>query len=167
MSWTNRPTDWAPGQYPRGSGLETILDQIESVTCPGWTDYTSSFTLAASTTNPTLGNSSLIARYRKPIDSDIVHVQIKLTIGSTFSAGSGDYQWPLPVAEASPFTGSGHGTILDLGSAFYVTNAINMSASTIIIYRDGAGTPTGSGGTGGGAWATGDYVLINYVYEAA
>lgn len=165
--WADRPTDWAPGQYPRGAGLEAILDQIEANTAPGVTDFSTGYTIVGSTTNPTLGNSVLQAYYRRPMNSDLVDFWLKLTIGSTFSVGSGHYEFPLPFNEASPQLGCGSGTIFDTGTAFYTANCISIAAGRVIMYIHGSGAALGSGGHGLAAWATGDYIQAHYPYIAA
>ncbi|WP_051877190.1 hypothetical protein [Streptomyces natalensis] len=60
---------------------------------PGaWTAYTP--TWSASTTNPVLGNGTLIGRYQKIGRTVIFHVN--LTTGSTTTYGSGSYNFTLP-----------------------------------------------------------------------
>lgn len=57
-----------------------------------WTSYTP--TLASSGSQPTLGNSTLAARYR--LTGTSLDITISLQIGSTFSAGSGTYEFSFP-----------------------------------------------------------------------
>lgn len=59
-----------------------------------WASYTP--TLASSGTLPTLGNSTLAARYR--VWGTTVDVTISLQVGSTFSAGTGTYEFSFPPA---------------------------------------------------------------------
>lgn len=74
---------------------------------PGaWTAYTPSWT--ASTTNPSLGNGTLIGRYQKIGRTVIFHVN--LITGSTTSYGSGSYSFSLP-----PFT------VANVGASFIGT----------------------------------------------
>lgn len=65
---------------------------------PGaWTSYTPTWT--ASTTNPVLGNGTLIGRHSKIGRQATVH--INLTPGSTTTFGSGSYSFALPFTAAS------------------------------------------------------------------
>jgi hypothetical protein len=163
MVWT--PPSITAGQYPPAADLEYAFDQIADDTAPGWTDYSSQMTVTGSTTSPTLGNSTRQASYRRVPGGDIVFFQFKLTIGSTFTAGSGDYTFSLPVSMSSPQIATGIATYFDSGSAFYVANLVPISATGVISYRDGVGFPLGSGGPGS-AWATGDYVAGFITYPA-
>lgn len=62
-----------------------------------WTSYTPTWT--ASTTNPSVGNGTLIGRYQKIGRTVIAH--INLTAGSTTTFGSGNYNFTIPVAAAN------------------------------------------------------------------
>ncbi|GGP56090.1 hypothetical protein [Streptomyces abikoensis] len=62
-----------------------------------WSTYTPTWT--ATTTNPSLGNGTLVGSYL--ITGKICHVSIMLTIGSTTNKGSGAYRISLPVATAN------------------------------------------------------------------
>ncbi|MFF1281044.1 hypothetical protein [Streptomyces sp. NPDC058299] len=65
---------------------------------PGaWTSYTPVWT--GSTTNPSLGNGTLLGRYQKFGRTAVVH--INLTPGSTTTYGSGSYNWTLPFVSAN------------------------------------------------------------------
>lgn len=62
-----------------------------------WVAYTPSWT--ASTTNPTLGNGTILGRYQKIGRQVTVH--INLTTGSTSTYGSGNYNFSLPFTSAN------------------------------------------------------------------
>ncbi len=66
-----------------------------------WTDYTPSLT--ASTTNPTLGSSALIGRY-KQLDAHTYAIQINLNVTTrgAWNAGSGTWKFSLPAGLTSP-----------------------------------------------------------------
>jgi hypothetical protein len=169
MTWTLRPADWdKPGHIERGDERETILDQVESLTSPGWTDYSASWSLQALSVNPTKGNSTYNAYYRRPTSGDAIDFEFYILIGSTFAAGSGVYRFPVPFnASAGSIlrtTGSGYifdnGTanrtgILRFEAAGYFNFFINGGASAI--------THTGSGT----AWATSDIIAGSIRYEPA
>lgn len=62
-----------------------------------WTTYSPVWT--ATTTNPALGNGTLVGSYMKV--GTICHVSIMLTIGSTTTAGVGTYRFALPFTTAT------------------------------------------------------------------
>jgi len=142
------------------AGDKTFAADLNAL-IPEWTSFTP--TWGAATTNPALGNGSLIGWYTKV--NKLVHVQINLTIGSTSTMGSGRWTFALPVAAAIQ-------TILP-------AVAIDVSATTR--YAVNAWVTTGTGvfsiATGGGAngvsstvpftWATDDALLIAGSYQSA
>lgn len=77
---------WTAGQKPTAQSFEDLVS--------AWASYTPAWT--ASTTNPTLGNGTLVGRYKQI--GKTVHFTLKLTVGSTTTVGSGLYSWSLPVA---------------------------------------------------------------------
>lgn len=173
MSGWTPPDTGKPLDIPTGAHWKAVFDQIASLTGSGWTDYTtvapaggSAFTLTAPTTNPTQGNSTYLARFRRPSGSDLVHVEVSITIGSTFVVGSGVYRFGLPFNAAASAVGVGAGYILDtgtanrtgivrLGAAAYVTFFLN--AALAAIDHTGSGT----------AWAAGDIIQFSFSYEPA
>lgn len=165
---------FAAGHVPTADEFEQITDQIDSLTAPGWFDYTtvapsggSAFTLTATTTNPTQGNSVYSAHMRRSASSDLVIVRIYIVIGSTFSGGSGVYQFGLPYAMASTSLGTcGPAYILDTGTALRTGIVIQgSSTSTLQIARDGA--VTGVSHNSPQTWAAGDEIRMSFVYEPA
>ncbi len=74
---------------------EDLATAVEDVIGVAWVSYTPSWT--ASGTNPTLGNGTLIGKYRKI--GKTVDFRIYILGGSTTDGGSGDYTLSLP-AEA-------------------------------------------------------------------
>lgn len=161
------PVPIRAGRYPTAAAAEYWNDTLENLKAPGWTDYSSSMTVVGSISNPTLGNSTLQAFYRAPAGTDVVDFTFKLTIGSTFSAGSGTYTFSLPVPMLSPQIWPGHATYFETGVAFRTANLVAVSANGLITYHDGSGTALGSGGPGS-SWTTGDYVagFIRYGVSA-
>jgi len=76
---------------------------------PGaWTSYTPSWT--ASTTNPVLGNGTIVGRYSKIGRQVVFHVN--LTTGSTTTYGSGSYSFTMPpfavASVGASFIGTAH-----------------------------------------------------------
>src|SRR5690242_10017671 len=92
------------GNRLSASKLNTIIDQVNALTAPGWTDFSASLALTAVTTNPTKGNSVYVAQYRYVTGADVCDFEFEITIGSGFAAGSGTYRINLPVACAGGTT---------------------------------------------------------------
>lgn len=137
------------------AGNIILASDINDILAPGWTDYVSTFALTATTTNPTLGNSTVVARYRRAPTSDVMDVQIGITIGSTFSAGSGSYRWSLPFAVQSFDLIACHGTIFESGVANRVGGTELVTTTTFAATYDGSLAQIGSAGLSTG-WTTGD-----------
>ncbi len=163
MTWSNRPT-LAPGEYPRGEQLEAVLDQIESLTVPGWTTYTVAWT--AVTTPPAIGNGTLTGRYRRAVDSDLVFVEIFMLAGTTTTFGSGEWRFSLPVnasaSEVARFAG-GSGLIFDNGTQTRSGGSHLVTASTVAP-DSASGTCTA---TVPQTFTTADWVRLELFYEAA
>jgi hypothetical protein len=166
MVWV--PPNFNAGQYPPASDLEYAFDQIADLTHPGWTDWSSTFVLDALSVTPTKGNSTYMARYRKVPDGDVVDFEFYILIGSTFSAGSGVYEFPVPHAPSSGaiLCALGPGYIFDSGTANRTGVMRFAPGGYLEWYLNGATaaiTHTGSGT----AWATGDIITGSIRYEPA
>ncbi|MFJ3704869.1 MULTISPECIES: hypothetical protein [Streptomyces] len=99
---TTNPRTWSSGETPTGATFNTeIRDQFNSF-FGAWASYTPTWT--ASTTNPTLGNGTLVGRYLKV--GRTVTLTAQLTIGSTTTLGSGNQALGLPAMTASISGGS-------------------------------------------------------------
>lgn len=146
---------WGVGDQTAGGGLGA------------WTSYTP--TLTAVTTNPTLGNSTISGRY-KSLDSTTYIVVVSLAIGSTFSAGSGEYKFSLPsgvTAGAVSQVISCH--VLDSGTARYAGIGLIVGGLTVIhplVIADATGTRILSHNVPI-TWATGDAIELTGTFEAA
>jgi hypothetical protein len=140
---------------------------LNDLLAPGWTDYSGTFTLTATTTNPTKGNSTYLARYRRPDGSDKVDVEIYILIGSTFAAGSGLYRFLLPVAASANAILSAVGAVYvaDVGTAGRTAVARILDATHVECLRNGDASVFTN--TLPQTWATGDIIQISISYEAA
>lgn len=99
---TFAPRTWAVGEVVPAAVMNTeIRDQFNSF-FGAWTAYTPSWT--AATTNPVLGNGTLVGQYMKV--GRTCTVAIMLTIGSTSTFGSGFWRISLPAQAASVASGS-------------------------------------------------------------
>lgn len=142
-----------------------------------WIDYSSSFSLTGSGGNPTLGNSTLVARYTYKTPHTI-QVVVQLTIGSSFSVGSGFYQFSLPVA---PAANDGYGTVgscyvLDQSAGAEYGGLSRIFSSTVVLQTPKQSGTTTSGtpvpiGLVGAAFpmipATSDNLRFSIEYEVA
>lgn len=119
--------------------------------------------LTATTTNPTLNNSTLTGAYWQI--GKAVFWKLKLTIGSTFSVGSGIYLFSLPATATETDVMCGSGYIVNGSLRKPVTASTN---STTVLRITRASNETAVDNTGpGAAWATGNIVTLTGVYEAA
>lgn len=96
---------------------------------PGaWQSYTPVWT--ASTTNPNVGNGTLIGRYQK-VGRD-VHFHINLTCGSTTTFGSGNYNWTMPPFVAANLGASMIGVAQLLGTNRWAGQIVVSPAATSV-----------------------------------
>ena len=150
-----------------GSGWDTYYK------VPGaWSTWTPTWT--GSTTNPVLGNGSLIGRYSKIGRQVTCH--INLTPGSTTTFGSGNYAWAIPFASASTgaafignchFLASGSG---GTGNRFIGHTVISSGASTIGCFFPPSETNVATdfmSPTQPETFRNGDQLRITFVYESS
>ncbi len=117
--------------FPFSVGAVLTADQMNGI--GEWTDYTPTWT--ATTTNPTIGNGTIVGRYSRI--QNLILVQFNITFGSTTAKGSGQYRISVPVTAAatlSPYAVLGSGYLLDASAASVWTTAILVpnSATTIV-----------------------------------
>lgn len=123
---TFAPRTWVVGEVVTAALLNTeVRDQFNSL-FGAWTAYTPTWT--AATTNPVLGNGTLVGRYMKI--GRVVVAHINLTTGSTTTYGSGNYTFSLPVQAANAgasYIGGAHliGTDRWTGQMVISPNAVN------------------------------------------
>lgn len=93
MGWTS-PRTWVAGEKPPAATLNThIRDNFKAIGDP-WTAYTPAWT--AATTNPVLGNGTLVGAYMQA--GKFTSFWVLLTMGSTTTFGSGAYFLTTPFA---------------------------------------------------------------------
>lgn len=123
---TFAPRTWVVGEVVTAALLnQEIRDQINSMLA-AWTSYTPTWT--AATTNPVLGNGTLVGRYMKI--GRTVQYHINLIPGSTTTFGSGGYSFDMPATSAN--AGASYvGTAQILaGSRWAGQNVISPNATT-------------------------------------
>ena len=150
--------------------FEARLDVIEAQSLDTWTTYGSggSTVLTASTTPPTQGNSTYQFEYLR-VHARYYRVRFKVTIGSTFNAGSGLYYFitPTNMATNSQNAVTHAAMINDSGTSFRTATILPGGANYVIMALDGSsGGGLGSGGSGT-AWATNDWIIGELGYEPA
>lgn len=167
------------GKYSGGAtgdftvlGANTTLVAFRVGGLGAWTDYTP--VLTATTTNPTLGSSSLIGRY-KQIDSKTYTIQINLvvTTGGAWNAGSGNWELSLPAGLTTPNVANRNQSlachIRDAGTTYFAAVARCIPNSTkvdLVLVADTGGTKQMSNANPV-TWATGDEVNISGIIEVA
>lgn len=130
-----------------------------------WTGYAP--TITASTAGPTMGASTLVGRYKQI--GKLVFFQIRLTIGAGFAAGTGFYEFGLPVAanatswaaEQTSMTG-----LVQQGASRRTCTGDMLNATTFFLIRNSTEALVDSTGPGS-AWASGNILTASGFYEAA
>lgn len=126
-----------------------------------WTTWTPTWT------NVTVGNGTVIARYRQI--GKTIELFLRLTFGSTTSITSAFPTFTLPVNSAYTGYNTGQATLIDTGTANYI-GFINMSTSTswIGVYNSSTTYLTDAtlSATVPHTWANTDVITINARYEA-
>jgi hypothetical protein len=134
-----------------------------------WTDYSGSFTWAASGTQPAIGNGTISARYRR--GGKLVYYNFRITMGSTTTYGTGSYTFSLPVnAAARFFTGSAYlrdASATSNGHAPGICLIDGPTTPTVMTATSSTGTGTGGvvGQTAPFTWANTDILQAEIVYE--
>jgi hypothetical protein len=127
--------------------------------------YTPSWT--ASSSNPSLGNGTLLGAYTQVGKS--VWFRVLLTTGSTTTYGSGAWRFSLPVTATGVLSGAGG----DVGGAACYDDSgalrrfrhVYLAATTYVSLADDDGTLVAA--TVPFTWATGDTLSIHGWFEAA
>ncbi|MFD0074249.1 hypothetical protein ACFVIY_17630 [Streptomyces sp. NPDC127166] len=159
------PRTWVVGEVVTAAYLNAeVRDQFTDLLA-AWTAYTPVWT---ATTNPSLGNGTLVGKYRKI--GRLVNFQIDLTMGTTTTYGSGAWSLTLPFAAAAS-SGSRIGVAQALGgsrfggqivispSAAGTSPFFPASASVSNLSSVAAATPF--------TWASGNELRITGCYESA
>ncbi|MEU9793838.1 hypothetical protein AB0E27_24955 [Streptomyces sparsogenes] len=163
---TTTPATWSAGEIVDEVKMNTeIRDQFNSIFA-AWTTYTPTWT--ASTTNPVLGNGTLIGRYLKVGRTVTCH--INLITGSTTTYGSGIYSFSLPFTSANAgCTYIGHAHLL-AGTRWLGQIVISPNATVGGPYFPTNATTVNAGGLSGTvpvALAAGHQLRMTFTYETA
>ena len=118
----------------------------------------------AGTTNPTLGNGTLVGRYVQI--GKTVHATISLTFGSTTTIGSGAYTFGLPVAAANDgiqYPVGGARVRDDSTSTYAMRTAYLVNTTTVAMAAENG---VNIGHNNPWTMASGDIINISMTYEA-
>lgn len=161
ISWTS-PRTWVAGETVTAALLNTHIRDNEKAIGDPWTSYTPTWT---GTSNPAIGNGTIAGKYMAA--GKLIHYRIQVTMGSTTTYGTGNWNLTLPVAPAGLSTfatlGGASGYDSSASSAFMLMPIFNGGSTFILINPSSAGTSATSPFT----WASGDILSISGTYEAA
>lgn len=121
------------------------------------TDYSSTFTVTAATTSPTKGNSTYTVKYMTV--GKMLWYSAKIVIGSTWSAGSGDYYLLVPAALDITIGQVVPAVVTDAGTGFRVCQAKPFDSTHLMVLRPDQASAIGSAGPGT-AWGNGDTIEV-------
>jgi hypothetical protein len=163
--WNGTIPSFAALGKVRARDLQTLADALTGVSGPA-TDFSSSFTITASTTAPTKGAGTVYtARYNRV--GRWVDYFFEVTIGAGWSSGSGTYRFLLPItALTSPGIDVGTMRVFDAGTAYYVAALTIQDSTHVEAVLNGGTNVLGSAGPGT-AWASTDVMRGQIRYEAA
>lgn len=128
-----------------------------------WTAFTP--TWSGATTNPTIGNGTLDAAYKAI--GKTAFVRIRMSFGSTSTAGSGLWGFTLPAAVTPATTEAIAGFITNsAGTVRHTVTGFLTAGSGVFRMALGNGS-SGVSNTAPFAWATGDQLVMCGSYECA
>ena len=135
--------------------LQTMTDATHGLT-DAWSTW------SPTTANLTLGNGTIIARYRQSGKTgDFI---FSFTLGSTSAIGTlPSFTLPFtPQATFATFATMGHGELLDSGTAAYIAVGRWTAGSAVeVVYGGASGIHTSVTATAPFTWTTSDRLLIH------
>lgn len=160
MAWPTLPGQPAVGSAAQASWADAVIQALavfgsaSSAYTPAWT---------SSGTAPSLGNGSLVGSYWQ--FGKLVIGAATLTIGSTTSGGTGVWYLTLPVTAKSSV-----GYQDPIGTVFAKqgtpsAGAVAINSATTMQFLTAAGVAMGA--TVPAAWANGNSLRIQFMYESA
>lgn len=159
------PRTWVVGEVVTAAELNTeIRDQFNDLFA-AWTSYTPTWTGA--TTNPTIGNGQIQGRYK--LVGKLAHFAIECLFGSTTTAGSGAYNFGLPMAAAGSVSRIITGQAVNSAGRADLTCVVTPATSVVTPFAPSSTTPPAnqltSAGMFGSAWSSGSVIRITGTYE--
>lgn len=131
----------------------------------GWTTYTATWT--ASSSNPSVGNGSLSAAYKRwDSTSKMISFRIRLAMGSTTTYGSGQWSFALPATPTALSPVHGHAMDASASNNRYALVGYASSSGGGTVERIAAtGTTLGVANTAPMTWANGDILILGGTFE--
>lgn len=167
MSLVSTPRTWVAAEVVTAAEMNAeVRDAITGIEA-AWTSYTPAWT--ATTTNPVLGNGTIIGKYRQI--NKTIQFYVQITMGSTTTFGSGAFLIALPVTEQSIlWTFDGIARDLSATQNFPITglDLTPGSPGSVQIACDpvtAGATLRSVSGTTPMAWAVGDILFVSGTYE--
>ena len=172
---TSTDTLASPAHATQHADINDAMEAVQTKLAIGntvigaWIDYTPTWT--ASTTNPVLGNGTIVGRYS--LVNKTVTAQILLTMGSTTTFGSGAYFFSLPVTAAAtlagyPAIGAGWGNDVSASAATTFTAQVHNSGTTVFGLRFSNASNNGAVQHNSPyTWASSDFITATIQYKAA
>lgn len=164
MTWTGRPL--MPALHkPTAEDVDDILDQIDSLTAPGWTSYSPTWTATGG--GAAIGNGSITGRYRQPSGSDLLLFEIRLLAGTTTTFGTlfWSFTTPVTVSAGSLVSSVGLAAAIDASAGTSYPCVARVFTTTTIVLNG----PTGGSVTNlvPFTWANLDELRISMWIEPA
>ena len=133
-----------------------------------WETFTPTWT--AVTTNPVIGNGTILGKYTRI--QKLVLAEYFIVAGSTTTFGSGVFTFSLPITAKAPlggFTALGSGVLFDISTQLaYVVGANNFNSSTTICSLRFTGAGNGDvTAIAPFTFANTDIITFTIKYEAA
>ena len=161
------PRDWASGLLVTDAILDTEIRDPFTQLQAAWTAWTPSPALTViSGTNPTMGNSTVVGAPHQ-IGKTILW-RLRITLGSTFAAGTGTYFLALPFSLGGILSSEdpiGAGQVL-AGGTRRAVQVYAQTATTGFMVRTSSEADLTSSGPGV-AWAAGQVISLTGVYQSA
>lgn len=166
MVWID-PRTWSVGELVTATKLNEIRDSLRAIG-DHWTTFTPSW--SATTSPPSLGNGSLVGRYRRV--GFTVDFVIELTYGSETNPGSGAWRFGVPLGSVMMSAATRFSDCMARdGSDVYTISCYSTPASPNVLFLSSLPTTVGSSdrgvsGTVPFTWSAGDTLSLRGTYEA-
>lgn len=167
MPLNTTPRTWVTGELLTATLLNVELRDALTNLQAAWTAWTPSPALTVvSGTNPTMGNSTVVGATHQ-IGKTILW-RLRITLGSTFAAGSGTYALAMPFGIGGILSNEdpiGYGQVL-AGGARRAIQVYALTVNTAFMVRTSTEADLTSSGPGV-AWAAGQVISLTGVYQSA
>ena len=154
------------------NGTTLVADSTASTGLKWETPSSGGLTYAAwtpTTTGITAGNGTTVARYAQ--SGKFVTGSYNFTLGSTSAITSGGVSFTLPVTAKAAFVLSGDVTFLRTGVGYEIGKTLQASTTVCYVGALGASTTYGTyvdvTALVPHTWGNGDFISLNFSYEAA